>query len=217
MAQALLVVLLIGAAPQPAATTKTIEVDPHGNASVVRAAAKPAPLPVQALGANEISQAENCGLRMAARCAVARKCPGLQGRPLFIHELHVGEVNTYLPCERIAEICGALQGKAAYPRREVERCAGATAALACTSYLDEPRRQRTLPNPEHQVPACAGLLKRDAARPPWIYASPEQTVDLLEQHIGGTRGDRLRRNDPPPSMSAVQRAEEARRASAPKP
>lgn len=202
----LLLMVLLGAAPQsPAASS------PRDEAPAVRPAARPSPPPGRPQRSNEISQAESCALRMAARCAVARKCPGRVGdQALFIHEEHQGEVNTYLPCARIAEICAALPGKAPYPRREVERCAEATAARECTGFQDEPRQLRTLVNPEHRAPECAGLLLQDAARPPWIHASPEQTVGLIEQHIGCTRGEKLLRNDPAPSMSAVQRAEEAR-------
>lgn len=215
---AALVAALLCAAPN-STTAKVVEVDPNGNATTVTTVTTS---PAQAQGklkTGEIAQAENCALRMEARCAAARRCPAFKEAARILIDEGQGERyrNGHLPCDRIGEICGGLTGKALYLRRAVERCVQDTAKVVCPKEITAFRPFKVVLNPELQVPACESLVEADRIHPPWLYSGPEETMDIAEEQVGCTRGKMLGGGEPP-RMGEVQRGEateQARKVPAP--
>ncbi|MGC4118041.1 MAG: hypothetical protein QM765_26515 [Myxococcales bacterium] len=203
---------LLCGTPSSTATAKVVEVDPNGNATTVTTVKTPA-TQSGLLKAGEIAQAENCALRMEARCAAARRCPAFKAaaRILILEGNGPGYRNAHLPCDRIGEICGELTGKALYLRRAVERCVQDMAKVGCPREVTVPRPYKMALNPEFEVPACALLVETDRIHPPWLYSGPEETMELALDQVARTQGD-LMGPRKPPNMGEVQRADEAEQA-----
>ncbi|MBI5546388.1 MAG: hypothetical protein HY901_21080 [Deltaproteobacteria bacterium] len=177
-----------------AAAGKVIEIDPQGNATVVKGEAgerrpdrqsdaeEMTPAPVtepaaataarKAASAGGLSAAEACRLRFGAQCAFLKRC---------------AKVSLPLDCPAMIAACEQTEGEASFARQDAEACAKGVKALACaqadTSSL-------AAFNPESQVPACRPL--RDGDRAEQSKASPTtfpdgegHRIDVHDVDIGG--------------------------------